>query len=69
MVQLIPFFEDRKEEINDHSDPYLSFYRILRSPIERFNSEILFYPLEEQFDFPAGFVKSGNCCGGKSKVI
>ena len=49
---MIAFFENGKFEVNDHSDPDLDLYRIGGSAIEGLDSEVLFDPFEEQFQYP-----------------
>ena len=57
---MIAFFENGKFEVNNHSYPDLDLYRIGGSAIEGLDSEVLFDPFEEQFDFPSCLVKGGN---------
>ena len=66
---MIPFFQNSKNEIYDHSNPNLSLYGIGRSAIESFDPEILLNPFEEQFYLPTSFVKSSDSFSGKCKVV
>ena len=66
---MIAFFENGKFEVNDHSDPDLDLYRIGGSAIEGLDSEVLFDPFEEQFDFPSCLVKGGKSFRRKCEVV
>jgi len=48
-----PFFDRGHQNVNRDGDPNLSFYGVLRSPVKRFDAQMLFDPFEKQFYFPA----------------
>ena len=66
---MIAFFENGKFEVNNHSDPDLDLYCIGGSPIEDLDSEVLFDPFEEQFDFPSCPVQGGKSFQRKCEVV
>lgn len=51
------------DQIGADGCPYLCFYGIDALPIERFDSQVLFDPFEEQLNLPAAFVIVGNLLG------
>ena len=66
---MIPLLQDGKQQVYDHCYPYLGLYCIWAGPIKGLDSEILFDPLKEQFDFPASLVEGSDCFGGKHKAV
>ena len=50
-------FQDGHEYIDRDGNPYLRPHRIRGNAIERFDSEMLFYPFEEQFYTPSELVQ------------
>src|SRR4029078_12731930 len=48
------------QRVHAHSDPQLSTHRVFRTPVERFNSQMLFDPFEEQFHLPALPIELGH---------
>ena len=56
-------FHDSNQYVHGYGYPDLGFHRILRSAIERLDSEMLLDPLEEQLDLPATLVQmsDGRC--------
>ena len=51
------------DQIGTNGSPYLSFDGIDALPIERFDSQVLFDPFEEQFDLPTTLVIIGDLAG------
>jgi hypothetical protein len=47
----------------------LAFHRIFGSAVEGFDRQMLFDPLEEDFDLPAAFVEFRNCDGRQGKIV
>ena len=43
--------------------------RCSRSAVEGFDAQVLFDPLEKQFDLPATAIKLGNGHGGEIKIV
>jgi hypothetical protein len=54
------FFENSDKQTNGDSDPRLDLNGVLRSAVEGVDSQMLFDPFEEEFDFPTGAVKLSN---------
>lgn len=63
MFQIKAFFH------NGNRDPYLHLDGVFCVAIERFDTKVLFDPLEEQLDLPSLFVESANRDGRQSKVV
>ncbi len=53
---LRPVFEQRDEKKSNHGNAYLSHDGIQGGAQKRFDLEVLFDPLEEEFHLPAAFV-------------
>lgn len=64
-----PLFDDGNEHIHGDGDPDLSFDRIFGSAVEGFDPQMLFDPLEEDFDLPAAFVEFRNGGGRQSEIV
>ena len=57
-------FEAGDQEVDANGNPYLGFDGIFTRPEEGLNPQVLFNPLEEQFDVPTAFVERGNSLSG-----
>jgi len=68
-VQIQFLFEYRDQYVNAHGNPDLRFDRVGRCTEKAFDPEILFDPLEEEFDLPAAFVEQGNSQRRQCKVV
>ena len=55
-----PFFDNRHEQISTHGGPNLCFDGILTGPIESLYFEMLFDPLEEEFNLPTEPIDVGH---------
>jgi hypothetical protein len=64
-----PFLDDRDERVNCDGHPDLRPHRVLRSPIERLDPQVLFDPAEEQLDPPAKLVELGDRQSRLKKVV
>ena len=64
-----PLFDDGNEHVHGDGDPDLSFDRILGSAIEGFDPQMLFDPLEEDFDLPPAFVEFRNGGGRQGEMV
>ena len=53
-------FEDRHQHVGTDRDPDTGLHCVLAGAEERFDAQVLFDPLEEQFDLPAGLVQPGD---------
>jgi hypothetical protein len=56
MWDIEPFSEYSDNHINTNSNPDLGFYSIKGGSIKLLDSQMLFDPLEKQFNFPSIFV-------------
>ena len=68
-LQMEAFSDDGNKDIGGNGDPDLGFYRIDGSTVEGLDAEMLFDPLEEQFDLPSAFVECGNGQRGKDEIV
>ena len=68
-VELEFFLEGGHEHVDTDGDPDLDLHRVGGSPIERLDPQVLFDPLEEQFDLPATLVELGDGQSRKSEVV
>lgn len=66
---LMDFFETGHHEVNADCDPDLGFDGVLGRAEERFDAEVLFDPLEEEFDVPTALVERGNSRGRESEMV
>ena len=62
-------FDEREQQVIDHGGPDLCHDSIFCGAEERFDSEILFNPFEEDFDLPAGFIHFRDGAGSQSEVV
>ncbi len=51
------FLDDSNQYINRHYDPYLSLDGVFGDSKERFDSQVLYYPFENEFDLPTISIK------------
>src|SRR5437763_1433183 len=63
-----PLFDDRYQDVDRDGDPDLSLDRILGSPEESLDAQMLLDPLEEKLHLPAAFVERANRSGWKLEV-
>lgn len=63
------FFDDSDEYVSADRDPYLRLHRILAGSQKGLDTQMLFDPLEEQFDLPALLVKRCNHLGFESEIV
>ena len=68
-MEIQTLLDDSDEHIDRDRDPYLGLDRVLRSAEERLDSEMLFDPLEEQFDLPALTIQLADCERGKRGIV
>jgi hypothetical protein len=59
-IKVQTFPDNGDEQINRDGGPDLSFDGIFGGAVERFNSEMLFDPTEEQFDLPTTPIHVGD---------
>ena len=64
-----PLFDDGNEHVYGDGDPDLSFHRIFGSAVEGFDPQMLFDPLEEDFDLPPAFVEFRNGGGRQGEMV
>ena len=57
------------QKVNAECDPDLSAHGVFSCAKERFDAQILFDPLEEEFDLPAALVDRGNGKGGEIEMV
>ena len=62
-------FDDSNEAIGDDGNVYLYADSILGLPPEGFDAQVLFNPLEKEFDLPPVLVKECNVLGRKIEVV
>src|SRR4030042_542047 len=53
--------DNRYQNVNTDGNPDLSLYRVLGGAEKCFDTQVLFYPSEQNFYSPAILVKSSNC--------
>lgn len=63
------FSDDGNKDVSGNSNPELGSYRVIGSPVEGLNAEMLFDPFEEQFDLPSALVEFGDSQCGKDKIV
>jgi hypothetical protein len=63
------FFDNSYQDINTDGDPDLSFDGVLRNSEKGFDTQVLFDPLEEEFDLPAALIESGNLSRGQQEIV
>ena len=68
-LNLKALFYDSYEHIYRNRYPYLGLHGVLRCAVETLDSQVLLYPLEEQFDMPAAAIKVGDGNGREVKVV
>jgi hypothetical protein len=56
-------------QVNADCDPYLGSHRVLARAVEGFDSQVLFDPLEKEFDLPPAFVNRCDCQRRQIKVV
>jgi hypothetical protein len=64
-----PLFDDRNQHVDRHSDPDLCLYAVLGRAEETLDSQVLFDPLEEEFDLPPRMVQGRHGGGGDHEVV
>lgn len=62
-------FLDGDNQIRGDRNPDLGANRILTGPVKRFDPQMLFDPLEKEFNLPAVFIQQGNGLGAHGKVV
>ena len=62
-------FQYGHEYVHRDGNPYLRLHRIRGQAIERFDSEMLFYPFEKQFYLPAELVQLGYNQSWKCEIV
>lgn len=68
-IDLQFFLDDGHKHINADGDPDLGLHGIVGSSVESFDSQVLFDPLEKEFDVPAAFVEVWNRQRWKIEVV
>lgn len=60
-------FETGHLQVDADRDPDLRLHGVVAGPVERFNTEVLFNPFEEQLDAPTALVdgRDDQCCQGE----
>jgi hypothetical protein len=62
-------FQDSDKEIDTNSDPYLSFHGVRRCSVKPFDTQVLFDPLEEEFDLPSTAIQFGYCDCRQREIV
>ena len=62
-------FDDGHQHVNTDGNPDLSLYSIFRGAIERFNSQMLLDPFEEELYLPSASIKLRDGQGWKRKIV
>jgi hypothetical protein len=62
-------FLDGDDQIRGYRNPDLGANRILTGAVKRFDPQMLFNPLEKEFDLPAVFIQQSNGLGTQGKVV
>jgi hypothetical protein len=68
-MQVQFLFYDGHEHINRDRDPDLSAQGVLGSAVEILDAQVLFDPLEEQFDLPTAAIELGNSQWWQAEVV
>jgi len=68
-IDSMHLIESGHQEINGESDPDLGAHGVFGRAIERLDAQVLFDPLEEEFDLPAALVDRGNRKSGEIEVV
>lgn len=63
------FFHDGDQHVSGDGNPYLRFDGVFARSQKGFDAQMLFDPLEEQFDLPALLVKRGDQLGLEGKIV
>lgn len=61
--------ETGHQEVNAECDPDLGAHGVFSCAKERFDAQVLFDPLEEEFDLPAALVDRGNGKSGEIEMV
>ena len=69
MIQAQTLFDDGDQHVRGDRSPYLRLDRVFGCSKERFDTQMLFDPFEEQLDLPALFVKCANSQRRKRHVV
>ncbi len=69
MFQIQALLHNSNRDLGRNRDPYLFLDGVFCVAIKRFDSEMMFDPLEEQLDLPLLFVEGANRDGPQSKVV
>ena len=69
MFQIQALFHNSNRDVGRNRDPYLRLDGVFCVAIERFDSKMLFDPLEEQLDLPSLLVEGANRDGRQGKVV
>ena len=64
-----PFFHNGDKNIRGDGDPYLGFDGVFAGSQKGFDAQMLFDPLEEQFDLPALLVQRGDQFRFERKIV
>jgi len=62
-------FHDSHEHIDGYSDPDLGFHSVFGGTVERFDSQVLLDPFEEQLDLPSALVELRDGRGRQGEVV
>ena len=63
------FLHDSNQHVHREGDPDLGEHRIFGCSVEGLDSQMLFEPTEEEFDFPAATVQFGHRNGANREVV
>ena len=66
--QVEPFLDDRDQRVHHDHDSDLGLRRVLGGPVEGFDPQVLFDPLEEELDLPPAPVELGDGQGREGEV-
>lgn len=61
--------DDRHQNVDGDSGPYLSSHRILRGAIKSLDAQMLFDPAEKQFDLPTTAIELGDRQSRQEEVV
>ena len=68
-IDMEPLLDDRHQHIDRDGDPDLSLHRVLGGAEKRLDAQVLFDPLEEEFDLPSAPVKFRDRERGQHEVV
>jgi len=69
MLQIQSLFHNGDQHVSGYGDPHLCLDCVFGRSVKRFDSKVLFDPLEEQLDLPSLFVQRTNCDRWQCKVV